>query len=257
LSQIDHFTMDGPDLPAGGNQLSSHRAKKEKAQKKLIKHDWNFDSDKVLDDELVACCVWEYARESNSICGAVEIAKTAYANQGIARPESEEREAFRSAADKAFGLLHSTGFDNSFWVGLPFPEPWQTVGKSERKKWAHFCPKIPTPVKFPPFQVTGDLFIASVLHGEAAKAHEARQAIYLRLSQIDSGVANLPRDAPQVGAGRRRTAGRATSGADNRKILGVHWYLLTADLRRETPASYQLLRKQFLFYGDRPANPGV
>jgi|ERR1022692_2658809 hypothetical protein len=67
-----------------------------KAQKKLIKHDWNFDSDKVLDDELVAFCVWEYARESNSICGAVEIAKTAYANQGIARPESEGREAFRS-----------------------------------------------------------------------------------------------------------------------------------------------------------------
>jgi len=162
-----------------------------KAQKKLIKHDWNFDSDKVPDDELVACCVWEYARESNSICGAVEIAKTAYANQGIARPESAEREAFRSAADKAFGLLHSTGFDNSFWVGLAFPAPWQSVGKSERKKWAHFRPKIPTPMIFPPFQVTADLFIASVLHGEARKAHDARQAIYLRLSQIDSGVANL------------------------------------------------------------------
>jgi hypothetical protein len=144
----------------------------------IKKHDWNFDSDKVPDDELIVCCVWEYARESNSICSAVEVAKAEFANQGIARPESSEREAFRSAADKAFGLLHSTGFDISFWAGLPFPGPWQSLGANERKKWAHCGPKIPTPMKFPPFQATSDLFIVSVLHGEAMKAHEERQAIY-------------------------------------------------------------------------------
>jgi len=160
-----------------------------KAQKKLTKHDWNFGD--VPEVELVACCYWEFARESASICGAVEITKTAYANQGIARPESAEREAFRSAADKAFGLLHSTGFDSSFWAELPFPETWQSVDKTKRVKWARVLPKIPAPVKFPPFAVSNDLCIAGALYGEARKAHEARQAIYLRLSQIDSGVANL------------------------------------------------------------------
>jgi hypothetical protein len=139
----------------------------------------------------VACCYWEYARESGSICDAVETAKAASGNQGIPRPDSEEREAFRSAAEKAFGLLLSTGFDNSFWMGLPFPGPWQSVDKAERKKWVSVRPKIPTPVKFPPFQVTDDLMIGSMLRGEATKAKEARQALYLRLSQIDRGVANL------------------------------------------------------------------
>jgi hypothetical protein len=152
-------------------------------------HEWNFDS--VPDGELVTCCYWEYARESVSICDAVETAKAASANQGIPRPESEEHEAFRSAAEKAFGLLLSTGFDNSFWMGLPFPGPWQSVDKAERKKWVSVRPKIPTPVKFPPFQVTDDLIIGSMLRGEATKAYETRQALYLRLSQIDRGVANL------------------------------------------------------------------
>ena len=160
-----------------------------KAHRKLIQHDWNFGD--VSEDELMACCYWEYARESASIRGAVKIVKTAYANQGIARPESSEREAFRSAADKAFGLLHSTGFDNLFWTGLAFPKPWQLVDKTMREKWARVRPEIPMPVKFPPFGVTNDLFIAGVLNSEAMQIHEARQAIYLRLSQIDSGVANL------------------------------------------------------------------
>lgn len=160
-----------------------------KAQKKLTKHDWNFSD--VSKDQFVVSCYWEYARESVSIRNAVEIAKIFYANQVIARPESAEREAFRSAADKAFGLLHSTGFDNSFWVGLSFPKPWQLVDKTKREKWACVRPEIPTPVKFPPFGVTNDLIIAGVLNSEARRIHEARQAIYLRLSQIDSGVANL------------------------------------------------------------------
>jgi len=110
-----------------------------KALKRLTKHDWNFGD--VPEDELVACCYWEFARESASIRGAVEITKTVYANQGIARPESAEREVFRSAADKAFGLLHSTGFDSSFWAELPFPETWQSVDKTKREKWARVLPK--------------------------------------------------------------------------------------------------------------------
>src|ERR1022692_3916499 len=97
---------------------SCERMLAKRVRARLPEHEWNFDS--VPDGELVACCYWEYARESASICDAVKTGKTAFANQGIAKPESEEREAFRVAANKAFGLLHGTGFDISFWVGLPF-----------------------------------------------------------------------------------------------------------------------------------------
>ena len=136
---------------------------------------WCFDKAKVDNAELVACCYWEYARQSASIRDAVEIAKTAVASQGIPKPDSEEREVFRAAADKAFGMLHCIGYDIMFWVGLPFPKPWQSVDKTECRKWANVRPKIPPPVKFPPFQVTGDLCIAGALHGEAKTVHEARE----------------------------------------------------------------------------------
>jgi hypothetical protein len=168
---------------------SCGRALAKRVHAQLPEHEWNFDS--VPDEELVACCYWEYARESAFIRDAVQTAKTTFASQGIAKPESEERDAFRVAANKAFGLLHLTGFDISFWVGLPFPKPWQSVDKTERKRWAHCCPRIPTPEKIPPFRDTCDLFIASVLHGEATKANNARQAAWLRLSQIDKGVSSL------------------------------------------------------------------
>lgn len=152
--------------------------------------DWNFL--RVPDDELVVCCVWEYARESASIRDAVKIAKTAFANQRRkSAPETAERQAFREAANRAYRLLYQTGYELQFWVSLPFPKPWRLVNEAQRKKWAPPCAKISTPVIFPPFQVTGGPRVASTLYDEAKKASEARMALSLRLSQIDSGVAHL------------------------------------------------------------------
>lgn len=151
---------------------------------------WNFSA--VDDSELVACCFWEYARESKAMRNAVKTAKTALANQGKSAPETPERQTFREAANRAFGLLHQTGFPLQFWTGLPFPKLWQEIDKTKSSQWANFYPdKFADAVKFPPFQVTGDLMAASRLHGEATEAHNARLALYRRLSQIDSGVANL------------------------------------------------------------------
>jgi len=167
---------------------SCGRALPKRVRVQLPEHEWNFDS--VPDEELVACCYWEYARESAFIRNAVQTAKTAFASQGIAKPESEEREAFRVAANKAFGLLHGTGFDISFWVGLPFPKPWQSVDKTERAKWAHVRPKNPTK-EIRPFGATGDICIAGALQSEAMKVLKARQELERRLWEIDNGVRNL------------------------------------------------------------------
>ena len=151
---------------------------------------WNFSA--VDECELVASCIWEYARESKAMSEAVKTAKRAIASQGKPAPETPARQAFREAANRAFGLLHQTGFPLEFWTGLPFPKPWQRIGEDQRKKWADKCPdKFADAVKFPAFQVTGDLLISGCLHGSAREAHNARTAIYQRLSQIDSGAANL------------------------------------------------------------------
>jgi hypothetical protein len=61
--------------------------------------------------------------------------------------------------------------------------------ESERLK--NFKPEISVPEKIPPFRVTGDLFVAAVIHGEAEHVQKARLAAYQRLSEIDRGVANL------------------------------------------------------------------
>ena len=74
--------------------------------------EWNYFG--LCEDELVACCYWEYARESNAIRDAVKIAKTAFANLGKAAPETAERQAFREATNRAYGLLHQTGYELRF-----------------------------------------------------------------------------------------------------------------------------------------------
>ena len=138
--------------------------------------DWNFAP--VDDSEFVACCYWEYARESNSIRQAVKTVKTALANQGKPHPPSAKHDEFNSAAEKAFGLLQETGFggDNiTFWTG--FPKPWQQVDATQRKKWGQVRPENSV-VKLPPFQVSGDLIIAAVLHRQAKNDHELRAKLY-------------------------------------------------------------------------------
>jgi len=152
--------------------------------------DWDFQS--VPEAETVACCYWEYARESVSIRDAVMTVKTALVNQGKPAPETPEREAFRVTATRAFGLLAQTGLPTLFWTGLPFPEmPWQRIDQTKRNEWANVRLEDPTHVRLSPFQVTGDPMIASMLRGEAMKAHERRLALYQQLSQIDTGMANL------------------------------------------------------------------
>jgi hypothetical protein len=155
--------------------------------------EWNFfDRDRVPDEQLIACCYWEYARESNAIREAVKIVKTALANQGKSAPETAEGKAFRVSATRAYGLLNQTRLPLLFWTGLHFPEiPWQSIDKTERKKWANACPEFSTPWRIPPFQITGDHCIAGELYGKAKAAHEKRIALERRLSQIDTGAANL------------------------------------------------------------------
>src|ERR1035437_3761474 len=70
--------------------------------------EWNYFG--LCEDELVACCYWEYARESNAIRDAVKIAKTAYAKLGKPTPITAERIPSDEDVNRAYGLLHQTGY---------------------------------------------------------------------------------------------------------------------------------------------------
>ena len=85
-------------------------------------------------------------------------------------------------------------------------------------------------MKFPPFQVTGDHCIAGALYEEAKKIHETRQALYYRLSQIDTGVANL-KEATVV---RKQLAELATHSALVRGGGGVDSFIAQVNWREFT-----------------------
>ena len=100
--------------------------KKPKSKTKLDEREWNFFD--LGENERVACCFWEYARESNAIRDTVKIFKTFLADQGKPAPRTAEHEAFLDTYDHASGLLHQIGLPPLFWTALPFPEtPWQRI----------------------------------------------------------------------------------------------------------------------------------
>ena len=195
---------------------------------------WNFSA--VDEREIVACCFWEYARESKTMHEAVKTARVAFAGQGRSvKPKPgrlSARQAFRESADRAFGLLPQTGFPVNFWTGLPFPDPWQRLDETERKKWAGFCPdKFADTVKFPAFQVTSNLKTALALAVEAESLHKSLMAIHQRLAEIDRG-AGSPADVDEAGKLRAKLADNSpliiqgVGGVDS-FIVQINWAQFT------------------------------
>jgi hypothetical protein len=137
---------------------------------------WNFND--VPKEQRGICCFWEYARESASIRKAVEIAKTAFANEG-------KWEAFRDKKNEAYALLHLTGYPLEFYQQLPFPAPWLSVDVDQRTKCALVRREMPVPVKIPPFKVTGDSFIVGYLSSLAREADEKRNAAWAQVVEAE------------------------------------------------------------------------
>jgi hypothetical protein len=112
-------------------------------------HEWNFD--KVPDTELVACCWWEYARESTCIREYVKRALDEWPVLGdagyIIYPESWK--ALRNIASEDDSLnvfLQSLPLQPNAvhvlpdrtvlcWPNKPRPIEWQSLTQAERRKW--------------------------------------------------------------------------------------------------------------------------
>jgi hypothetical protein len=120
--------------------------------------DWNFDA--VPEPELVACCYWEYARESAFICNLRErilkhwmprFQKPRWWNEPEAEDIHRDTEKVRSIGYPAESFACPP--DGVLPDALPlkpgevhrltgsFPKPWQLLTKEEREYRAHTPPK--------------------------------------------------------------------------------------------------------------------
>ncbi len=101
-----------------------------KAQKKLIEHDWNFIADRVPDDEVVACCYWEYARESKFV---LEVTKLrAELRDGKRLHDSLDAGQKRLLEQLDVICERPDADPDRFYRCPPFPKPWQALDKGSR-----------------------------------------------------------------------------------------------------------------------------
>lgn len=116
--------------------------------------DWNFDA--VLDGELVACCHWEYARESAFLR---EFKKQWDSWDGSDRCPDEVAKGINrieQASPQAFVRLEAL-------LACPsFPSAWQTLAQRERDSLVHVDMVLP-----PPFERNGSVTEAERLLEEA------------------------------------------------------------------------------------------
>lgn len=113
--------------------------------RELPELDWNFDS--VSDDELVACCYWEYARESAFLRELRQRCYESYQSDG-SRDSELHADLQRVQAIGQLANHFLCGFfrppedaskdETSFKRGVSchatgcFPKPWQAINKQER-----------------------------------------------------------------------------------------------------------------------------
>lgn len=193
------------------------KLQREPVRARLPECEWHFDA-RVPDEQLVACCYWEYARESAFIRATVQNLNDVRAGKGGGRALDK--------ANRDLSLLYSVGTPACLISRPEFPQPWLSLSESERARLGeNFKAEILVPSKFPAFRVTGDYPAASWLFGEVEQIDEAKRAKWLRLSEIDKGMANLkeanelrkqlaePQPAPML---------RGTGGIDS-FIAQINW----------------------------------
>jgi hypothetical protein len=122
---------------------------------RMNEFDWNFDA--VPDAELVACCYWEYARESAFIRELRQRCMKEQRLEGAGDKQlHHDLQRIQSIGHPAWMFLH--GFfcppDGVFEDGLPplrpgevhrltgsFPKPWQSLTKEEREFRSYIPPR--------------------------------------------------------------------------------------------------------------------
>lgn len=103
----------------------------------LAFEDWNFEG--VPSPELVACCIWEYARESPSICKAAGMARRAALPLNVSIGVLPKLVALNEGVteETATESMRPLQYSGLFWpviMRLPFPDPWLTLNRKQRER---------------------------------------------------------------------------------------------------------------------------
>ena len=172
---------------------------------KISEFDWNFDT--VPENELVACCYWEYARES----AFIRRTKDSF----TARKAGEK---FNPKLWRNFEKIDSVGYAAEvFLLGFfvedvesakasrpdapritgSFPAPWQTLSAAERIYRSQIRSEVEA-LGIVPFKHSGDIITAEVLLERAEE--------YSR--QYQKELDKLHRANPGVGEGTLRRQGK-------------------------------------------------
>ena len=176
--------------------------------KTLSEQDWNFDA--VPDGELVACCYWEYARESAFIHDlrkrSLECWKPLYTKcEGLSLPEEQrlhqdlQKAQSIGYASEVFIRGISCPPDDVFPDGPPlkpgevhpvtgsFPKPWQALTAAERSYRSHIGTDVER-VPLVPFKRGISLDardICDFTKSQAARAEAAREQVRRRNPKLN------------------------------------------------------------------------
>ena len=168
----------------------------------LSEFDWNFDN--VPENELVACCCWEYARES----AFIRRIKQSFAAR-------KAREKFNAKLWRHFERIDSIGYAAEvFLLGFfveevesskasrpdaplitgSFPGPWQSLSDVERKYRSHIRSDSEV-IGLVPFKNGGDIITAECLL-ESAKniPNSIEKRLTRRAWQIPAGAKRFCED---------------------------------------------------------------
>jgi hypothetical protein len=207
-------------------------------------HDWNFDL--VPGDELMACCYWEYARESAFICGLRQrcwehwkprLKRRKWWNEPEDRKTHQDIQKVQSIGAVAYIFLH--GFccppDGVLPDALPlkpgevyrltgsFPKPWQLLTAQERKYRSHVPPRgLVDFVQLVPFERgisldAGDI-VKKIAQQRRLCAHESAAARQQHPNLTDealvrNGIIKYPDTRPSV---------TYASGAEH-TVVQINW----------------------------------
>jgi len=180
--------------------MKAPKAQPASADEYFQEHEWNFD--KVPNDELVACCYWEYARESAFIRDlrkrSLECWKPLYTEcEGLSLQEEQrlhqdlQKAQSIGYASEVFLRGISCPPDDVFPDGPPlkpgdvhratgsFPKPWQMLTATERRYRSHIGTDVER-VPLVPFKRGISLDARDILDWtktQAAQAEAARQQV--------------------------------------------------------------------------------
>jgi hypothetical protein len=209
---------------------------------RIPEQDWNFDN--IPNEELVACCYWEYARESKFICEALREYRDWFWAGGLRSQDTtdccgklEQIQGIGYVAEVFVrGCVYEPVAQNrpehpseppdshpeASKITGSFPAPWQSLSLAERKERSQIRSERTT-IPLVPFE-----------RGERHEAREIADWAESRWHEWNDAYAKVKRDHPEIAEGQLLEQGKLKSfpgiqpslyweGGREVTVVSIHW----------------------------------